>query len=56
MIKKNIMYLYKYTIKSKQTIIFKNYYVRILFFVSLLFIAVINPYSVLKFLIFKYSS
>jgi len=31
-------------------------HVRILFLVSLLFVAVINPYSVFKFLIFKYSS
>jgi len=31
-------------------------HVRILFLVSLLFVAVMNPYSVFKFLIFKYSS
>jgi len=31
-------------------------HVRILLLVSLLFVAVINPYSVFKFLIFKYSS
>jgi len=31
-------------------------HVRTLFLVSLLFVAVINPYSVLKFLILKYSS
>jgi len=36
--------------------ILKISYVRILFLVSLLFIAVINPCSVFKFLIFKYSS
>jgi len=31
-------------------------HVRMLFLVSLLFVAVINPYSVFKLLIFKYSS
>jgi len=31
-------------------------YIRILFLVSLLFVALINPYSFFKFLIFKYSS
>jgi len=34
----------------------KMSYVRILFLVSLLFVAVVNPYSVFKILIFKYSS
>jgi len=31
-------------------------HVRILFFVFLLFVTVINPYSVFKFLLFKYPS
>jgi len=34
----------------------KIFHIRILFLVSLLFVAVINTYSVFKLLIFKYSS
>jgi len=36
--------------------VLKISHVRILSLVSLLFVAVINPYSVFKFLIFKYPS
>jgi len=35
---------------------YKKSHVRILFLLCLLFVAVINPYSIHKFLIFKYSS
>jgi len=43
-------------IKPKVGIKLKISHVRILFLVFSFFVAVINPYSVFKFLIFKYSS
>jgi len=54
---KHSLIMLTYCIKPKVGIKLLNIsHVRILFLVSLLFVAVINPYSVFKFLVFKYSS